>query len=465
MDLSEFFALNRPLVLFIYGQVFFTLGLAIFIQSRRTSRLKLARHLRWLAGFGVLHGLHEWGLLFIPIQAEYLNTFGINVYQGLQVLLLAASFASLYVFGVQAADGAEQSLRRIAYTVFPIAWTLVTISTAFNAVDFESWLATLSIWTRYLVGFPAAVLSAYSLYQLAHTEVIISSGQRIYRKLQIAGFALLAYAIFGGIFVPSADFFPANLINQTLIEQWLGVPVEILRSLAGLFLTVSMIQALEIFDIEVDRLIEHMEVETIQAAERVRIGQEIHDGVMQSVYSASLIIRSLEKHCQHEPQESPFQMRLLQAQQTLDRAIVDLRQYMHSLRRRLPDRTLRENLLHLIEEPRFTSLIEISLEIDDAIELSRNEIEHLYALVQEALSNAVRHANARKVSIKLETTNEKWILNVADDGQGFDPSSVSRGYGLTAMEEHAKLLDGKITIHSTRLQGTEVRVVSNGRRV
>ncbi len=79
MSIESFFDLNRSLILFLYGQVFFILGLAIFLQSWRHSRLRLARDLRWLAGFGVLHGLHEWGLVFIPLQATYLEPFGVRV--------------------------------------------------------------------------------------------------------------------------------------------------------------------------------------------------------------------------------------------------------------------------------------------------------------------------------------------------------------------------------------------------
>ena len=58
-ELHQLFVINRPLLLFVYGQTFFVLGLAIFLQSRKHSRLRLARDLRWLASFGVLHGIYE----------------------------------------------------------------------------------------------------------------------------------------------------------------------------------------------------------------------------------------------------------------------------------------------------------------------------------------------------------------------------------------------------------------------
>ena len=57
--LSDWLQVNRPLIFFVYGQVFFIMGIAIVLQSRRYSRLELARSLPWLAAFGITHGLNE----------------------------------------------------------------------------------------------------------------------------------------------------------------------------------------------------------------------------------------------------------------------------------------------------------------------------------------------------------------------------------------------------------------------
>lgn len=64
-----FFEANHDIFFFVYGLVFFELGLAIAFQSRTHSRLDLARSLNWLALFGIFHGLYEWGDIFIPIQS------------------------------------------------------------------------------------------------------------------------------------------------------------------------------------------------------------------------------------------------------------------------------------------------------------------------------------------------------------------------------------------------------------
>ena len=72
-ELREWFTANRPIIFFVYGQVFFVMGIAIVLQSRRYSRLDLARSLPWLAAFGIMHGFNEWGDLFAQSVADAVN--------------------------------------------------------------------------------------------------------------------------------------------------------------------------------------------------------------------------------------------------------------------------------------------------------------------------------------------------------------------------------------------------------
>src|SRR3990172_4264811 len=100
-ELRDWFTANRPIILFVYWQVFFVTGIAIVLQSRRYSRLELARSLPWLAGFGILHGFNEWGDLFIPIQDAFLDDTVIQLLRTAVTILLATSFACLLQFGVE----------------------------------------------------------------------------------------------------------------------------------------------------------------------------------------------------------------------------------------------------------------------------------------------------------------------------------------------------------------------------
>ena len=99
--LADLFETNRIIVLSVYGQVFFVMGLAIALQSRRRSQLPLARPLGWLAAVGLLHGLMIWGYLFVPIQAGWLPARAVEALLVLQLLMKPLSFALLFQFGVE----------------------------------------------------------------------------------------------------------------------------------------------------------------------------------------------------------------------------------------------------------------------------------------------------------------------------------------------------------------------------
>jgi len=162
----EFFIINRTITLFVYGQVFFVLGLAILWQSRRHSQLDLARSLTWLGVFGLTHGLHEWGDIFIPIQARYLSQAWIEVLLLVQVCLLAFSFACLFQFGAETLYPFHPRLRWIQ--VIP-AGLLLAWATAFMWTSQVPRLgADLSVlyanvWARYLLGCPGALVAALGL--------------------------------------------------------------------------------------------------------------------------------------------------------------------------------------------------------------------------------------------------------------------------------------------------------------
>ena len=92
---------NWVILYFVYGQVFFIMGLVTGLQWRRRSQLELARTLPWLAGFGITHAFNEWGYIFVPLQAVDLpSNLAMIVYLA-HLLLLAVSFFFLFQFGME----------------------------------------------------------------------------------------------------------------------------------------------------------------------------------------------------------------------------------------------------------------------------------------------------------------------------------------------------------------------------
>jgi signal transduction histidine kinase len=251
-------------------------------------------------------------------------------------------------------------------------------------------------------------------------------------------------------------FFPGNLLNDDTFRQVAGVPPLVFRSLIGLVLAIAIIRALEIFDVETERMIEAMEQQQILAAERERIGRELHDGAIQTVYTAGLLVESASRLA--EP-GSQLATRLEKAVSVLQDAVQDLRRNLGELRSETSTESLQEALRRLAEDPRFHTLVEVKLDLDlpEAESFPTRRTGHILAIVNEALSNAVRHARARQVRVSAARSQDRLHLTIQDDGIGL-PSQPQAGYGLRNMHDRARLLGGQLEISSKNGKGTLVRL-------
>jgi signal transduction histidine kinase len=452
----QFFDQNRIVILFTYGQVFFVLGLAIAWQSRRHSRLDLARSLGWLGAFGLIHGLHEWGDIFIPIQAEYLSRAWVETLSMGQVCLLAFSFACLFQFGAETLRPLYPRMRAIQ--IVPagllIAWATAFLwSSQVTRGDAAQLIVYANIWARYLMAFPGAVLSGLALIQQTRRRVQAGQFAHISRPFRVAGAALILYAILGGLVVPAARFFPANLLNVDRLTDVLGVPPQVLRSVAGLVLVISIVRGLEIFEVEIDRHIEDMERSQILMAERERVSRELHDGAIQTVYTAGLIAESIRNKMGNDPLAGRMD-RVISA---LQHAIRDLRQFVIELEPSKTGEGLVEGFQHLAQDPTFQSLIDIkiSIDCDESEYFSPLRATHVLAITKEALANAARHARARNVWVTATRLDGQLEVIVTDDGMGF-PDEYRTGFGLRNMRDRARLLGGTLRIEPMSGQGTQI---------
>ena len=274
--------------------------------------------------------------------------------------------------------------------------------------------------------------------------------------LRVGGIALILYGIFGGLLPPPVAFFPGNVINSASFEAIVGIPPSIIQSLIGLVLAITFIRALEIFDVETARRIEVMEQQQILSAERDRIARDLHDGVIQKVYTAGLLVKSAE---QQATADSSTANRLHTAAAVLEDAITDLRRNIGELHTPTSSESLPVALHRLTEDPRFKPLVDISLNLDlrDSERLPPTRIEHIVAIVTEALSNVVRHAHARRVNVTGQQINGRLQLIIQDDGLGL-PRDHGWGYGLRNMRDRARLLNGQLEVTGVNGKGTTVRL-------
>ena len=453
--IREFLEINSVLVWFVYGQMFFILGLAITLRSRAHSRLELARHLPWLATFGFLHGLNEWGDLFIPIQATYLPADTINLLYFVQSLILAASFAVLFQFGAELLRERWQLIRVLPLLTFLgwLVWFLISHVQLQSDMVLHRDLA--SVWARYLIGFPGALLSAAGLYYQIRKQIKPLHLKRIETPFLVASFALVAYAGAGGLIVPRADFFPASWLNNETVVAVLGINPPVIRSIIGLTLAVSVIRALEVFQIEVDRLIEQMRVERELMDERDRIGRELHDGAIQTIYTAGLLVETAARKLKagHELLQI-----LDRAGKAINEAIADLRSFIGGLRPPEAPQSLRQALAERAADSQLTSLVNIDWDLDlpDDLSFQVARVPHVLGILNEALSNAVRHAGAIHIQVQAKRHNNQLRLLIEDDGRGFNTQTDPRGFGLRNMHDRARLLDGDLKIQSQPGTGTTI---------
>jgi signal transduction histidine kinase len=456
--LIAFFEINEAIIFFVYGLAFFVMGLVVALQSRQSSRLELARSLNWLAAFGILHGLNEWGDLFIPIQATYLSTPFMNLLFVIQLILLALSFTSLFSFGVSLLkpSGKLRWLSAAPTTLF-IIWVFVTffvLTTVYQ--DQRIWHHTSNALARYFIAFPGGLLAAYSLREHAMRRILPLKVPAIYNALRVSGIALGAYAFLGGTIPPPILFWPGSVFNSEIIESWIGVPPLAFRALIGILLSISIIRALEIFKIETERMIESLERDSIINAERERLARDLHDGAIQKVYTAGLLVRSASKLT--EPQ-SEVSNRMERAATALNDAIADLRSNLQALHEGTSAQVepLVDLLRHVGVDPHYTTMVNIELEtnLTPDSNLAPLRSGHIMAIVNEAMSNVLRHASARRVRIYAERQGKILKIIIKDDGIGFMANPAS-GYGLRNMRDRARLLNGTLEIASQPGKGTSL---------
>ena len=193
-----------------------------------------------------------------------------------------------------------------------------------------------------------------------------------------------------------------------------------------------------------------------QPDERAYFARELHDSLGQILTSLSLFARSIEGELQGH------QLRRLAALRVLaDEALAATRSLAWSLRASAaPPDGLGASLRSLATT--IQSRTGLSIEIADDVDTRfpvRVEAA-VYKIVEEALTNVMRHASARSVTISLKPSGGTLTVVVADDGEGFEPEgralTPGSGMGLLCMEERARLLDGTVRIQSAPGQGTVV---------
>jgi signal transduction histidine kinase len=189
--------------------------------------------------------------------------------------------------------------------------------------------------------------------------------------------------------------------------------------------------------------------------ERERIGKELHDGVIQSLFAVGMSLQGLAS----STVDAEVAGRLGAAVEDVDGAIRDLRNYIFGLRPGiLADRQLDQALKEMATEFGARTGVVTVVDVDgEAASLLASRAGDVVQLAREALSNVSRHAEATTCRISLRRGDGGVVLEIDDDGRGFDTETTSWGMGLRNLRERAESLGGGLDVDSTSGEGTTVR--------
>jgi signal transduction histidine kinase len=259
------------------------------------------------------------------------------------------------------------------------------------------------------------------------------------------------------------------------MRSFLGVPIVARSGIVGAFYLTDKIGADE-FAVEDQQLIEMLAVHAAIAIEKTRLyersrelsiveernrlARELHDSVTQKLFGLTLTAEAAATVVDRDPEEAKARLRRLQ--ELTREAMEELRSLIFELRpAALEDEGLATALRKHVAVLQRVHGDEVDLRVVGDAQASGEGDGEVLRIAQEALQNALRHARARHVDVRVEGANGRLVVAVADDGIGFDPEDAglrARRLGLTSMEERARALGGRLTIDSRPGEGTTVRV-------
>ena len=199
-----------------------------------------------------------------------------------------------------------------------------------------------------------------------------------------------------------------------------------------------------------------------QEEERRGLARELHDETSQAL---TAVVVGLETATTAPAQDvAEIKDRLVPIKSMATEMLREIQRIIHDLRPAILDDLGLVQAIDWYAESRFKSRrIQVSMETAGTEKRLPSEVETVvFRIAQEAVNNIVRHADAENVSITLEFADEAVILQVEDDGKGFDPNALMKrgnghtGFGLTGIRERASLFGGTASIESRREQGTVI---------
>ncbi len=483
--MADFFTRNIIIVYFFYGLSFFVMGLAVLLEIGHSSKMDFSRALRPLIGFGLIHGCHEWFEMFLIINSQIFG--GTNPLWVLPVRLvaLASSFLFLIAFGARLITGVEKRKLYIGMlSTITAIWVIGLLGVLFSQASPEARAIAADVYTRYALAIPGAILTCWGLI-LQRGRFIQMGMPAIGRDVLFAAIAFGLYGLVGQLFASPSVIFPSSVINANVFLNVFGFPIQVFRACMAILASFFIIRSLRAFQVESNQQIdslrnaqiaEQMRLEELrgellhqtviaQEAERQRIARELHDETGQTLTALGMGLRGMSEMIVTNKTRAIEQANQLEKLAT--DGVVELQHLVTGLHPpQLDDLGLLAALRWYTSDVSDRTGIPINLVSHGGKpQLSSDLRAVVFRIAQEAITNVVRHANATRIDMQLDYTDENIYLRVEDNGQGFITDAVMKkkpgkptALGLMGMVERASLVGGTCTILSQPGKGTLIQV-------
>lgn len=315
--------------------------------------------------------------------------------------------------------------------------------------------APLLINTLLVPRFPAGPLSdaeGMTLRQIPVLFVALALIAWEYRLTHIIIFAVGVAALEWGLFLFRPDPLPNSLIFAfiTLIRTLSFIAV-------GIFINV-LVTRLREANAALAQYAATRE-QLAESRERNRLARELHDTLAHSLTALTVSLETAKAYLDLDREKA--RSLLETSLQSARAGAEETRRALRALRSSdLEDLGLRLALQKLAESAAARAHLDLELELQDPLPPLRPDVaQSLYRIAQEAIENVVRHAQAKKLTLRLFHDGRTHLI-VEDDGIGFDPRQATGGghFGLAGMKERAELAGGKLTIESQNRRGTKVHL-------
>ncbi|MCC5911751.1 MAG: hypothetical protein JJT76_15110 [Clostridiaceae bacterium] len=446
----------------VYGLVFIAMGIfASYKKDEEVSHLPLVKSLKYLGVFGITHGLSEW--ITMVVIADLYRDFYVYFFI-IKQFLKAVSFAFLIGFGTTLLpkDIRYKSIINILPVILLVVWCsgfLFLMSR--HGLQYHLIKPQYNIiLLRYFMGLPGGLITAFALGLQAKQMHKRNLGT-IAKKYNHLAYIFLLYGLVDGLIVREMEFFPANFINNQVFLQWLGFPIQIVKIIVGIGINILLIRVIETFGWEQKEKLKQLQKRRITDKERRKLGLEIHDSIIQSIYAANLKLQCLiNNNTQEEAHELLQEIKI-----DLGDTIRKTREFISTTSLQTMElQDLSNNIVKLVEIFNNNQAIKINVESQmsqlNLMELSAEKSSQIYYIVQEAISNVIKHSKGNHARVLVKTEDDFLNVKVIDDGVGIQLDSIDKKqqFGLISMKERAKAVGGILRVKNLE-KGTEVELI------